>query len=167
MEIVKISNTDGNPKPFPSLLHMDSLYCLFFLKALAYTLKMLGKNCNPINTHCHWLSSSGLEMVTQTYNIYLSMLTPNICSGSQESDSPEHLFPNCVVAFVSEFFFFPLFFAMQIFSQLLLIKLTWRLLNSEKWYFTTIYNSFIFWTQWIYLCLDWAILLIIHGSGQN
>lgn len=63
--------------------------------------------------------------------------------------------------------FFPPFFAMQIFSQLLLIKLTWRLLNSEKWYFTTIYNSFIFWTQWIYLCLDWAILLIIHGSGQN
>lgn len=37
----------------PQILHMDSPYCFFFLKALAYTLEMLGENCNPINTHCH------------------------------------------------------------------------------------------------------------------
>lgn len=99
----------ANQNLSPHILHGVSLYCLFFLKALACTLKMLGKNCNPINTHCHWLGSSVLKMVTQTYSIYLSVLTPNICCGSQESSSPEHLFPNCVLAFVSEFppvFFF-------------------------------------------------------------
>lgn len=150
----------------PHILHMDNLCCLFFLKAIAYTLKMLGKNFNPINTHCHWLSSSVLEMVTQTYNIYLSVLTPNICSGSQEQQ-PRTSIPQLCGCFCFRIFFKFFFSAMQIFSQLLLIKLTWMLLNSEKWYFTTIYDSFIFQTQWIYLCLDWAILLIIHGSGQN
>lgn len=116
------------------------------------------RNLNAINIYCHWLSSSVHEMVSQEHNIYLSTLTPNICSGRQEGNIPEHLLPNCVVAFVSEFF------AMQIFSQLLLVKLDWMLLNSEKWYFTTIHNYFIFRTQWIYLCLDWVILLIIHGQ---
>lgn len=66
-----------------------------------------------------------------------------------------------VNSFVSEFFF-----AMQTCSQQFLIKLVWILLNSEKWYFTTIHNSFIFRTQWIYLCLDWAILLIIPDSSK-